>query len=73
MALLGVAIAMLLATGADDWPASYGALVSMVRGLTMRRAPLERRVEAVTLALPALIAAALLVWFVVAVVPTIAD
>lgn len=84
--LLGLAVAMLLVTGAGDWSvtlaglwyAVFGtavalALTSLVSGLVLSSAPLDRRVGAVVMAVPALVAAALFVYFVVVVVPHIAD
>ena len=84
--LLGAAVAMLLVAGAGDWSVTFAglwyavfgtavalALTSLVRGLVLSSAPLDRRVGAVVLAVPALVAAALFVYFVVVVVPRIAD
>jgi hypothetical protein len=86
VALLGLAIAMLLVRGAENssssfagvWYSVFGApvvfaLVAVVGALVDRRRTVPHRLAAVTLAVPALVAGALLAWFIVAVVPEIAD
>ena len=75
--LLALAIVMLFAAGLADWSETFAltwntvfggavlsALVALISALVHRDATVERRVAAVTLALPALLALAGLIWLI---------
>jgi hypothetical protein len=85
IALLATASVLLLVRGPADWSRTFAltwygifavavvmSAAALMLSLLHRRALARSRLPAVALALPALIAVGILVWFVVVVVPQIA-